>query len=157
MKYHVIRRRLSARWRLKVNERSHLDHGLTAAHLRFIDEQFGARTAFFAETVEMPPHLGDLLCSLFGPLVGDAPVLEVDVHHAIRGPRAWTSRLLAWAPRPTRLLTVIAGPDDDDDDDDLVLLTAFGGPLAPQEPGDPRVRDLAASIAFWRDHALSAD
>lgn len=36
-----------------------------------------------------------------------------------------------------------------------VLYTAFGGPAAPQEPGDPGCKDLAASTTFWREHALA--
>lgn len=36
-----------------------------------------------------------------------------------------------------------------------VLYTAFGGPAAPQEPGDPSCKDLAESATFWREHALS--
>jgi hypothetical protein len=36
-----------------------------------------------------------------------------------------------------------------------ILYTAFGGPLAPQEPGDPGCKDPEASAAFWREHALS--
>jgi hypothetical protein len=38
---------------------------------------------------------------------------------------------------------------------DCILYTAFGGPPAPQEPGDPGCKDLATSAAFWRDHALA--
>ncbi|MDP2342980.1 MAG: hypothetical protein Q8O67_18635 [Deltaproteobacteria bacterium] len=137
---------------MKIHEQSHLDHGLTAAHLRWIEERFGDRVGFFKETVEMPAHLEDLPCALFGPAAGDPPVLEAEVHHAARGVRTWTSRLVQRSARMTRLLTVIAGPVDDDA---LVLLTAFGGPLAPQEPGDPRCRDLEESTRFWREHALA--
>jgi hypothetical protein len=36
-----------------------------------------------------------------------------------------------------------------------VLYTAFGGPAAPQEPGDPACKDPSASAAFWREHALA--
>jgi hypothetical protein len=36
-----------------------------------------------------------------------------------------------------------------------ILYTAFGGPLAPQEPGDPGCKDPSASAAFWREHALA--
>lgn len=36
-----------------------------------------------------------------------------------------------------------------------VLYTAFGGPAAPQEPGDPGCKDVGASTAFWREHALA--
>jgi len=36
-----------------------------------------------------------------------------------------------------------------------ILYTAFGGPLAPQEPGDPGCKDPVASATFWREHALA--
>lgn len=36
-----------------------------------------------------------------------------------------------------------------------IIYTAFGGPLAPQEPDDPGCKDPAASAAFWREHALA--
>jgi hypothetical protein len=35
-----------------------------------------------------------------------------------------------------------------------ILYTAFGGPQAPQEPGDPTCKDIAASTVFWSEHAL---
>jgi hypothetical protein len=58
--------------------------------------------------------------------------------------------------RPTRQLTIVAGPHGDEP---CVLYTAYGGPEAPREPGDPDIpghsaRDAAA--VFWADHALSA-
>jgi hypothetical protein len=36
-----------------------------------------------------------------------------------------------------------------------VLYTAYGGPSAPQEPGDPGCKDVEVSTAFWRQHALA--
>jgi hypothetical protein len=38
---------------------------------------------------------------------------------------------------------------------DCILYTAFGGPAAPQEPGDPGCKDPEKSTTFWRDHALA--
>jgi len=37
---------------------------------------------------------------------------------------------------------------------DCILFTAFGGPVTPQEPGDPGCKDLEASTKFWSEHAL---
>lgn len=39
-----------------------------------------------------------------------------------------------------------------------ILYTAFGGPLAPREPGDPDLpaEERAESEAFWAEHALSS-
>jgi hypothetical protein len=114
--------------------------------------QFADKASFFIATVELPADLADLSCGLYGPIMGDAPVADADVQLAPRGTRAWPSRLVARPARPTRLLTVIAGPHDDAA---CVLYTAFGGPLAPQEPGDPGCKDPAASRAFWAEHALA--
>jgi hypothetical protein len=42
----------------------------------------------------------------------------------------------------------------------MILYTAFGGPAAPREPGDPSLdgneAGLAESKAFWAEHALSS-
>lgn len=38
---------------------------------------------------------------------------------------------------------------------DCILYTAFGGPPAPQEPGDPGCKDPEASARFWRNHAIA--
>lgn len=134
---------------------SHLDHGLTAAHVAWLERRFVSRTGFFLETVELPAELPPLTCALHGPLVGDAPVPESEVTYRRRGDRPGASRLCARPPRPTRLLTVIAGPEGEDP---CVLYTAFGGPAAPREPCDPGLADgelREASRAFWAEHALS--
>ncbi len=131
---------------------SHLDHNLTAAQLDAILVLFADKDAFFVATVELPSELGTVPCGLHGPLIGDPPVPETEVTREARGVRAWTSRLVDRSPRPTRLVTVIAGPHDGRP---CVVYTVFGGPISPQEPGDPTCKDLAASEAFWREHALS--
>lgn len=134
---------------------SHLDHGLTAAHVAWLERRFVSRTGFFLETVELPAELPPLTCALHGPLVGDPPVPEDEVSYRRRGDRPGASRLCARPSRPTRLLTVIAGPEGEDP---CVLYTAFGGPAAPREPFDPGLADgelREASRAFWAEHALS--
>jgi len=131
---------------------SHVDHGLTEAQLRYLFDRFADRNGFFIETIELPEQLGTVPCGLHGPLMGDAPIIETEVLRQVRGDRTWQSRLVDRAPRQVRTVTVIAGPHGDLP---CVLYTAFGGPLAPQEPGDPGCRDLTASLAFWDQHALS--
>lgn len=129
---------------------SHLDHDLTPAHVAWLTSHFADRTGFFLETVELPAELPPLTCALHGPLVGDAPVPESEVSYRRRGDRPGASRLCARPPRPTRLLTVIAGPEGED---------PFGGPAAPREPFDLSLGGgevLEASRAFWSEHALSA-
>lgn len=159
---------------------SHLDHHLTAEQIRYLLDRFGARDAFFIETIELPDALGTVPCALWGPFMGDEPVKEAEVVHEVRGTRAWSSRLVARAARPTRKITVIAGPHEVTcphcngerqigswkaaipcgcGDGKLrypcILYTAFGGPQAPQEPGDPGCKDLKTSAAFWHQHALA--
>ena len=131
---------------------SHVDHNLTEEQLRYLLDRFADRNAFFLETIELPEPLGTIPCGLWGPIMGDSPIEETEVCHGQRGTRAWTSRIVERPTRPTRTITVIAGPHDGNA---CVLFTAFGGPAAPQEPGDPGCKDPSASTAFWRAHALA--
>lgn len=89
---------------------SHVDHGLTEAQLQYLLGRFAERDGFFIETVELPEDLGTVPCGLWGPTMGDPQVGEDAVVHVPRGVRAWTSRLVERPTRPTRLITVIAGP-----------------------------------------------
>lgn len=134
---------------------THLDHGLLPQVVDYLMTRFADRAGFFIETIELPPDLGTVPCGLYGPAMGDAPVPSAEVVMRARPPREYTSRLVAMAPRPTRKVTVIAGPHDGLP---CVLYTAFGGPLTPKEPNDPTLADdkREESIAFWSEHALSA-
>lgn len=131
---------------------SHVDHGLTKAQLHYLLERFADRDGFFIETLTLPSALGTVPCGLYGPIMGDPAIGEPEVHYARRGERTWDSRLVDLPPRMQHEVTVIAGPHEAHV---CVLYTAFGGPLAPQEPGDPSCKDLAASTTFWREHALA--
>lgn len=167
---------------------SHVDHGLTEAQLCYLLDRF-AGDSFFIETITLPRDLGSVPCGLYGPIMGDSPIGESEIHHARRGDRAWDSRLIDLPTRQQCEVTVIAGPLEESCPTcrgtgetfhlDLgfgpfnqtltcfkcggakkivhacVLYTAFGGPAAPQEPGDPACKDPVASAAFWREHALS--
>jgi len=75
--------------RLSLAAVSHLDHGLSPAHLDFLEATFGDRAGFFLETVEMPEHLASLPCGLHGPVMGDPPVTDAVLE--VRGSRAWPS------------------------------------------------------------------
>lgn len=144
---------------MKVTEASHTDH-VTKAHVAWIVERFAGREGFFIETVEVPEELPTLECGLHGPRVDDAPVPAVDCRMVERSGRVtrgvtWPSRVCDRPTRQTRTMTIIAGPDDGEP---MVLYTAFGGPRAPREPGDPDIRDeaeKAKSDTFWSKHALS--
>lgn len=137
---------------MQLHKDSHLDHGLTQGQLDFLLAAFVGRTAFFVETIELPTELGTVPCSLYGPSMDDEPVPEVTVSYAQREGRSWPTRFLLRPMRPTRRVTVVAGPHDGQP---CVLYTAYGGAAAPQEPGDPGCRDRAASEAFWAQHALA--
>lgn len=136
--------------RLQTVEASHLDHGLSFGQSEWVLKQCGGRDGFFIEQLELPPDLGTVPCALVGPTVGDHPVPEHRVVYQTRGDRAWSSRMVRRALRPTRTVTVIAGPHGDNP---CVLYTMFGGPLAPREVGDPEAG--ADSAQFWAEHALA--
>ena len=136
---------------------SHLDHNLNPNHLEWLLATFVDRTSFFIETVTIPLGLDPIPCGLYGPAVGDPPVPEQDVYYLVRGHRSCASRVLRRPakPRPSRLLTVIAGETMDGP---CVLYTAYGGPSAPREPGDLTLSlwsSIEESRAFWADHALA--
>ncbi len=142
---------------MRILPASHVDHVL-AAHLRWLEERFRGRTAFFLETVEIPEGLPPLSSALYGPLVGDPPVLEAqaEITYRVRAGRSCASRMILGRPeRPSRLCTVIAGPHEDHP---CVLYTAYGGPAAPREPGDTSLatwEEVLAARAFWAEHALA--
>lgn len=153
---------------MKIHKDSHLDHGISDAVLGNLLQRFEGRKGFFIATVELPADFGSVPCSLFGPEMGDEPVPESEVVYRKRGDRKWTSRIIEVAhPRTSRKVTVIAGPHDGED---CVLYTVYGGPQAPQEPGDLAAQIEAAQLAgksaadleerlhtskkFWSKHAL---
>lgn len=150
---------------MEITEESHLDHGLAPDVVEHIRDRFADRASFFVESFELPPRLGLVYCDLYGPAMGDAPVVPGGpvtygrVAYLHRGSRPYPSRVLIGAPRrPTRTVTVIAGPHGDSP---CVLYTAFGGPSTPREPGDPALNacdadTIAAAEAFWAKHALVA-
>lgn len=92
---------------------SHMDHGFTQEQWDYIFTKYADKTAFFIDTFELPEGLGEVTNELYGPSVGDPPVLEADVFYAKRGDRAWTSRMVSRPKRPTRFVRVIAGPHTD--------------------------------------------
>lgn len=139
---------------LPTHKDSHLDHALTHAQRAYVLDMFSDRSEFFIATIELPENLGTVPCGLYGPLVGDAPIAESEVTYCKRGPRAYESRMIERPSRPSRLVTVIAGPHDGLS---CVVYTMFGGPLAPQEPNDPTCKDRDSSARFWSEHALAIE
>ena len=150
---------------LTITTDSHLDHALTDSQIDYILKRFSDRNGFFIETFELPEGLGKVPCGLYGPIVGDAPVM-IGTFDEKRGDRPYTSRMVRLPPRETRTVTVIAGPHENHT---CLLFTAYGGPLAPKEPGEIRAMlelacadhhagiaaQLARSEEFWAEHALA--
>jgi hypothetical protein len=134
---------------MKLHPESHLDHGLPQAVVDEILARFAARDAFFIETIEVSQSLP---CALHGPAVGESPVGEAEATYETRGERAWPSRMCSRAPSRTTLVTVIGGPHEGE----CILYTAYPGPCAPREPGDPALSgaELEAAKVFWAHHAL---
>jgi hypothetical protein len=175
---------------MKKHAESHFDHGLNDAQRKYFLELFAARDSFFIETVTMPSHLGYVPCGLFGPLMGDTPIPEAEVGYDVRGTRAWQSRLVERTPRQVRQVTVIAGPYEEtcgrcggtgsfyglaippdngpfncDCENGTIkhaciVYTMFGGPKAPREPGELRLkRDAAekARMKYLQDYEYTPD
>ena len=137
---------------MKITKDSHLDHALQPEHIAFIERTFGDRQAFFLETVELPPELPSLPCSLVGPAVGKPAVSEAEVTYMVRGERKGPSRIVSGEPSMVRTLTVIGGEHEGE----VILFTAYGGPCAPREPWDESLDDAGReeARAFWSEHAL---
>jgi hypothetical protein len=142
---------------VKVIPESHVDHGLSPEQLAWLLDQNTNHTSFFIETRFLPPSLGTVECSLVGPAVGWGPVMEAEVKYVVRGNRKSASRVFINPPEKpqTRMVTIIAGPTEGHEG--LVLYTAYGGPSAPREPGDPAISDWKGIVEardFWAQHAL---
>ena len=137
---------------LIITSASHLDHGITAHVLDYVLKRFAHKNEFFIESFDVGV---DLACGLYGPAMGDSPITEEEVHYAPRNGREWMSRLVNKPVRTSQTVTIVAGPHGDNA---CVLYTAFGGPRAPKEPGDPSHTpdSLKESEAFWAQHALYA-
>lgn len=147
---------------VNVTSQSHLDHAMSEAQRTFALDAIRRfridcvtlkvnAPGFVIAEVKLPEELGTVPCALLGPLTGEAPIAESDVFHAKRRARPNTSRLVRRPPTKSRTMTAVIVKND--------LATIYGGPLAPQEPGDPYLapENLPASIEFWKDHALSAE
>ena len=145
---------------------SHTDHGLLPPHWSWILDVAGDHVQEcgtaggltpLIRTVELPPGCPDIENGLYGPACGDAPVGDDEVVLERRGDRPWADRLVARPKRPSRMLTIIAVPEwrGDAAGRRLVVFTAYGGPMAPQNPEDPSNKDPEGSRRFWAEHALA--
>ena len=151
----------------EVVQASHVDHGLNGEALNWLqrvalaDLQMLPAGQVLVKSYELPKDAAAvglpcaLRCQLHGPMVGEAAVSSDEASELVRAGRSYPSRICARAPSTTRLVTLIVGPHGDATQ---VLYTAFPGPLAEKEPGDPSLKtedDRKRSAAFWSKHALS--
>jgi hypothetical protein len=146
-----------------ITDESHVDHipSETMGVVREIIRDGEARVlvsfpGFAILEVDLPEHLPSVACALRGPMTGEAPVAESDVFYGVRGERPNVSRLTRLPATQSRTVTVVVTGIEDGKG---TLATAYGGPLAPQEPGDPFLpaEKLQESVEFWSQHALSLD
>ena len=151
---------------LVIGADSHIHAAIPVDLLQHILSSFADRTEFFIEEIskeDAPLLLAGVTCDLYGPIVGDPPVEESAVVYAKRPGRKYDSRLLdqtRYPARETDRVTVIAGPHtsaETGEEFSCYLYSVFGGPLAPQEPGDPSCKDANASWKFWVQHAISVN
>ena len=148
---------------VNITQDSHMDHAMSEAQRDYALSKIRsgqaevvvgeAGPAFFIARVELPAELGKVPCALRGPIVGDAPI--ENTYDAVRvfggKERPNTSRMTLLPPVDSSILTaIIVGGN---------LVTLYGGPLAPKEPGDPYLTEgeREESEAFWAEHALSAE
>ena len=132
----------------------HADHGITEAQMSFIQSELARATwtGFFIRQISIPAALGTVPCALWGPAMGDESVGDESVTLEHRGDRPWADRLLVgWPMRDASYVQCIGIRDGDD----FTIFTAYGGPLAPQNPEDPGCKDPEAARAFWAAHALA--
>lgn len=146
---------------MKIIAESHLDHGLSPAHIELIercykDEQCQLGT--IVATFTVPPGMSELYSTLRGPSVGDRELEHSEVFYRIRGTREGATRFCYWPPKVTREITAVMGiMPGGEHAGQAVLFTAYPGPQAPREPWDSSMseKQKAESVAFWAKHALA--
>ena len=135
----------------------HSDHGISQRQMNFVRDVVGERygqDGFFIQEITIPEEMGPVPCGLYGPAMGDDPQTPENdgVEMMYRGDREYPDRMVLKPMRPVNYVQAIGIIDGED----CVLFTVYGGPLAPQNPGDPTCRDEAAAAAWWSEHALAS-
>lgn len=131
----------------------HADHGVSKETIKWALKTIRPN-GFFLRTLKLPIEHRSLMNALYGPAAGDAPVPESAVFYKKRSADRPASRMIAKPKRKTRLLTLIGMADGDD----IEVFTAYGGPAAEREPGDPSMSsaEQAKAVSFWKKHALAS-
>jgi len=143
---------------MKINIGTYKDNCVSKHILDWLLESFSSLQETCTKTIELPQHLGEIDCALYGPLMGDEPILEENVFYVNRGRRQYKSRMVKLPFRKTKYLTFIVAYNNRQKE--FVLVTVFGGKLAAKEPNDlslKTIEEQQQSIDFWSKHALSED
>ena len=134
----------------------HAHHGISRETLEWALSEI-CPIGFFLRTLTLTEEHPDLSNALYGPKSGDAPIAEDDVHRVKRTGDRPPSRMVARPRRATRLLTVIGMAEGES----VTIYTAYGGPAAEREPGDPTVtpgsHEHEVAVTFWAEHALASE
>ena len=138
----------------------HADHGIPSIMIRDAVRTLvgqGLEQGFFARTVPIDKEDGQVVNRLRGPASGEPVVPESKVSYSARGDRPWKDRMCTLPATLTRELTIVGTWERSEDypDGNFTVFTAYGGPLAPQNPEDPSNSDPEASRLFWASHALT--
>lgn len=135
----------------------HADHGIDATTLLWALSHINAE-GFFLRTFTLPESHVGVMCGLYGPSVGDAPINDDDTYMVVRNPERGghnpPARMTNQPLRSSRLLTVIGSIEGDN----VTIYTSYGGPSAPRLPGDPSMtteEEKSEAASFWAQHALS--
>ncbi len=144
-----LKKKLASRFKV-----FHADHGISKSQMGFIERKLEdvAPQGFFIKQINLLKRLGSVPNAMYGPVAGDPPVSEKDVHYLDRAGRGWEDRMVDWPPRASQHVQVIGIRDGAN----FTLFTVYGGPLAPQHADDPTNHDPEASRRFWSQHALSS-
>lgn len=139
----------------------HKDHGITQAQWDYILARLEVEClgviGFFIHQIFMPIDLGTVPCAIYGPIMGDSPILDSEVFMKQRSADRPPDRMINKPMRREYYVQVIGIWSDKDED--RKIFTCYGGPLAPQNPLDPNLVPEAKrdSEAFWAQHALSTE
>ena len=140
-------------------EVAHDDHPITDQQMKWIqthpDLLAEPNGTFLIKVLEMPEELGTIPSGLYGPAVGDGPIMEEDVVYEMRGDRKGSSRKVNMPNRPARNICVIGRKG-------IVAFTIYGTQASEPSPKEPfdsfaNEEEKQKSIDFWSKHALSVE
>jgi hypothetical protein len=131
----------------------HADHGISNDLILSAVMRLKPEEGFSALTLELEEAC--VMSALYGPKAGDGPVTDAEVDMVKRSEDRPPSRMVDKPKRPSSKLTVVGVRSGEA----ATIYTAYGGPLAPREPGDASMTtdaEKAESAAFWAEHALAS-